>query len=143
MGEILSYRGLLQSGGQDRILLSTKKGKAGYRIIKFQTIGKNLTDQAIESVMQIWETEQTTVTDDVDFSSTTLLAVSFWKSHGDTLNSMQVVFDQVTFNQDIYITNKDNAGSPAEPCNYYLELERVPLSEEEAMVTTIMSIRNG
>jgi len=33
---ILCYRGLLACGGQETILLSTKKGEVGYRITKFQ-----------------------------------------------------------------------------------------------------------
>jgi len=33
---ILSYRGLLAEAGQDTILLTTKKGEVGYKIIKFQ-----------------------------------------------------------------------------------------------------------
>jgi len=142
MSEILSYRGLLADNGQDTILLSTKKGEAGYRIVKFQTMGRNLTGEANESVMQIWQTEPT-VPDKaiVDFSSTTLLGVAYWKSHGDTLFSQSVIFDRQVVNQDIYITQA--SPDTGEPCNYYLELERIKLNEQEAMVTTIMSIRNG
>ena len=47
----------------------------------------------------------------------------------------------MTFNQDIYVTNKDANGS--KPVNYYLELEVIKLSEDQAMVATLKDIRNN
>jgi len=46
---ILSYRGLLADGGEDTILLSTKKGEVGYRIIKFEMFPYKPGQQLLES----------------------------------------------------------------------------------------------
>jgi len=80
---VKTFRGLLADGGQDRIRLSTIKGKVGYKIAKFQTIGKTLGTTANESTAQIWKVEQTgTPTADIDFTDSDLLGVAYWKSHG-------------------------------------------------------------
>jgi len=140
---ILSYRGLLGDGGQDTILLSTKKGEVGYRIIKFELIPNQPFNKTQESVMKIYKEEQTTINGVVDFSDNRLLGVGTFKMH-DTTNYMafeHIVFDQEIFNQDIYITNYDAA--TGESCNYYLELEAIKLDESQAMVATLKDIRNN
>jgi len=78
---------------------------------------------------------------DIDFSDQTLLAVALW-TMGETTYSQDatVVFDSEVFNQDIYITNTDNASSEA--CNYYLELEQVKLDLQENTVATLKNIKN-
>jgi len=138
---IKTFRGLIANGAQDTINLHTNDGSTGYRIVKFQTIGKNLTGEANESVMQIWQSEPLAAVNKalVDFSSTILLAVAYWKSHGDTLFSQSVIFDSQIVNQDIYITQA--SPDTSEPCNYYLELEQVKLDLNENTVATLQSIR--
>ena len=144
MSKILSYRNLMIDGGQDRILLSTKRGEVGYRIVKFRIMGFEPGADNYESIVKIYETEQTTATANIDFSQTTLLAAGFFT--GDTTQQTMkedtVIFDRKIINQDIYITYNDLQGSDAK-VNYYIELETIKLSEQEAMVTTIQSIRNG
>tara|TARA_Y100000310_G_scaffold292182_1_gene320753 strand:+ start:249 stop:467 length:219 start_codon:yes stop_codon:yes gene_type:complete len=51
-----------------------------------------------------------------------------------------VTFDRETFNQDIYITHNEVAGSAA--INYYLELEQVKLDLSENTVVTLKNIKN-
>jgi hypothetical protein len=141
---ILSYRGLLADGGQDTILLSTKKGEVGYRIIKFQVIPNNPAAQEPEAIVQVWKVEQTLPTTElIDFSDQTLLAAAYYSGGGTTTKPQDVViiFDKEIFNQDIYVTLKDDNDN--ESMNYYIELEQMPLSEAHAMVATLKDIRNN
>ena len=83
---IKTFRGLIANGAQDTINLHTNDGSTGYRIVKFQTIGKNLTGEANESVMQIWQSEPPAALSKalVDFSSTILLGfTSIWRCLGN------------------------------------------------------------
>ena len=139
---ILSYRGLLADGGQDTILLSTKKGEVGYRIIKFQVIPNNPAAQDPEAIIQIWKVEQTLPTSElIDFSNQTLLAAAYYSGGGTTTKPQDVViiFDKEIFNQDIYLTCASTDGG----INYYLEIEVIKLDESQAMVATLKDIRNN
>jgi hypothetical protein len=141
--KILSYRGLLIDNEQARILLSTKKGEMGYRINKFQAMPGTPGVVNQESVMKVYSIEQSNIDAAVDFSDTTLLGCVYLKQGESpvTPSTLQVIFDQKIINQDIYITHKD--ASAGEDCNYYLELEVIPLNEMEATVTTLVNIRNN
>jgi len=140
---ILSYRGLLTDGDQDTILLSTKKGEVGYRINKFQGMPNTPGIVNQESVIKVYTKEQSTFDAIVDFNDTTLLGCVYLKQGESpvTPSTLQVIFDQKIFNQDIYITHKD--ASTGEDCNYYLELEVIKLDESQAMVATLKDIRNN
>ena len=143
MSDILTYRGLIADDGIEEILLSTKKGEAGYRITKLQLMPNNL-NTSQEACFKIYTTEQTAVTFEFDFSDTTLLAAARYteSSAADTrAEDLHVIFDHVIFNQDIYLTHKNNESGIG--VNYYIELERIKLSEQDAMVTTLQSIRSG
>jgi len=138
---IKTFRGLIANGGQDTIVLHTNDGSTGYRITKFQVMGPNANTD-IEAVIQIWKTFQTTIDSSIDFSQNKLLASA---AINDTTNRNDqptpiVIFDQETFNQDIYITN--GADDNASPVNYYLELEQVKLDLSESTVATLKDIRN-
>jgi len=138
---IKTFRGHVADGGEDKIRLSTKKGKIGYKIVKFQTIGKTLGTTVHESTCQVWKVPGMSVAaGSIDFSDGNLLAVAFWKSHGDTLAFQHVLFDQEVFNQDIYVTNQDTGGDST-PINYYIELELISLSDNAAAVSTLGDIR--
>jgi hypothetical protein len=141
---ILSYRNLIGNLGQDTILLSTKKGEVGYRITKFQIISEDPGIDVAEHVVQIYTDEQTTVVGTIDFSETTLLGCAVVGNSTNITNSYNegsIIFDSQIFNQDIYVTHKDNSTN-AIPCNYYLELEVIKLDESQAMVATLKDIRN-
>ena len=149
MGEILTYRGLISDydsgvdgSGIERILLSTKKGEAGYRIVKLQLMPNNL-NSSQEACFKIYTVAQSVATFEFDFSDTTLLAAARYteSSAADTrAEDLHVIFDHVIVNQDIYLTHKNNESGIG--VNYYIELERIKLNEQEAMVTTIQNIRN-
>jgi len=143
---IKTFRGILADGGQDRIRLSTIKGKVGYRIAKFRLFPNQPGQQTVENTLMIWNTEQASVSLTaavVDFTDSNLLGVgTFHETHADNLVTTDiVVFDREIFNQDIYITHTDTSGG-AIPCNYYLELEVIPLDDAGAEYTTLKDLRS-
>ena len=142
---IKTFRGKIVDGGQERIRLSTPKGKVGYKIIKFQLFPNLPGTASSESTCSIYKVEQTSVstsTATVDFSDPNLLAVSFFAINaGAPSNPMNqtTIVDKDLFNQDIYISHTNTDGTEA--CNYYFELEVISLSEQGAEYTTIKNIR--
>ena len=141
---ILSYRGLLASSAQETILLSTKKGEVGYRIIKFQLMPEKPGTTDYEHIAKLWKDPQSTIDEAIDFSDNRLLGAAYTEGGAATNfigNPLTVIFDQEIFNQDIYITQFD--AKSALPCNYYLELEVIKLDESQAMVATLKDIRNN
>jgi hypothetical protein len=144
MSRIVSFRGLMADGTQERLSLETIRGEKGYRIIKFDAIAENPGTTAYEHIFKIYKEQQSTVTGDIDFSDNRLLGVGFIK--GDELtyrmsNTNQIIFDQEIFNQDIFITMIETAGSLS--CNYYIELEVFDLALDESTVATLKDIRNS
>ena len=140
---IKTFRGLLKDGGQQTIHLHTNNGAKGYRITKFQVMENEPGDNALEGACKIYKVPQDTVDITVDFSDQTLLGAADYNKHGDTQNpkSMVIIFDRDVFNQDIYVTWKDNAAD--EKMNYYIELEQVTLNLDENTVATLKDIRNS
>ncbi|AXH79105.1 MAG: hypothetical protein [Circular genetic element sp.] len=140
---ILSYRNKIADGGQDTILLSTKKGEVGYRIKKFQAIDDEPGEVEVEMVVKVYSEPPTTVDNTVNFSDNTLLGVVLYANQGNqsVVSSETIIFDNSIFNQDIYVTAFSWEGSPG--CNYYLELEVIKLDESQAMVATLKDIRNN
>ncbi len=147
MSRIISFRGQIEDGGQETVALQTNNGLIGYRITKFDLL-PNLTGAInAELVCKIYSVPQAAINGDVNFSENTLLAVGYFKIHQDASTGSNegsqnyaVIFDNVTFNQDIYITAKDVAN--ANVTNYHLELEQVKLSLDEQTVATLKDIRN-
>jgi len=143
---IKTFRGLIADGAQDTINLHTNDGKTGYKITKFELIGNNPQAGNQESVVKIYKLKQALGEIDglIDFSDGTLLGVGVFKNYGavDYNINDQVIFDQEIFNQDIYVTHTDAAGSTL-ACNYYIELEQMPLDLNESTVATLQSIRNA
>jgi len=140
MNKIISYRGLLAHTGEDKILLSTKKGEKGYRITKFELFPKNFNVDD-EYNMQIWK-EPGQQTSQVDFSDNRLLAAGYVETVAGAQEGVRsvIVFDQEIVNQDIYVAMGAQSGNA---CNYYIELEVIRLSEIEATVATLKDIRNN
>jgi hypothetical protein len=143
---IKTFRGIIEDGGQDKIRLSTKKGKIGYKIIKFDLFPHRPGGTShVESVMQIFKVDQTanltTANSIVDFADGNLLAAAYLTDDVNNASGpLQVVmFEQEVFNQDVFITHTDEGGSAK--CNYYLELEAMTLSDNAAAVSTLRDIR--
>jgi hypothetical protein len=139
---IKSFRGKIADGGIDTIPLHTNNGSTGYRIKNFKVVGDSPgIAGATESVFKVYSIPQTAVDGLIDFSDNTLLAIGMWSSSTDSWQSYEtIVFDNMTFNQDIYVTYTDEQGN--ESGNYYLELETVKLALDENTVATLKDIRN-
>ena len=142
MGRIISFRGMIEDGGVDTIPLQTNNGLIGYRIKKMQLIGEQPGTTNIEATVKVFSVPQTTVTNNIDFSDNTLLAAGHHAKGNNTSEVVSdiVVFDNITFNQDIYVTAIDTQAS--EPVNYYIELEQVKLTEDQALVAIVKNLRN-
>jgi len=137
---IKTFKGKLVKGGQDTIRLSTNSGMIGYKIKKFQAMGTS-ENLAYESAIQLWTYKQDSTSSSIDFDNSELLAaILYGDSTGDGYHAVQtVVFDNVTFNQDIFVTFDSVAASG--DMNYYLELEQVQLDLSGATVATLMDMR--
>jgi len=137
---VKTYRGNLVNGGEERLRLSTIKGKVGYQISKFQIVGAAPGATTQEAVVQIFKSS-TTPSGTVNFSDSDLLAVAVWRmdAQSTTAASHTIIFDKEVFNQDIFIGATDTHGGSN--CNYYLELEVVPLDDAGAEYTTLKDMR--
>jgi len=139
---IKTFRGLIGSDSQDTIVLHTNNGSIGYRIVKFQLIGIDCSED-METTVKIYKTSQGSFTAEIDFSDNTLLAAAIYSQHSDAQaypEDLSVIFDQEIFNQDIYITNK--GVNYLKAINYYIELEQMVLDLNENTVATLKDIRN-
>ena len=139
---IKSFRGSIADGAQQIIHLRTNDGKTGYKVKKFQLLPID-SNETVEMSVKIYSHEQTTVTEDINFSDNTLIAAGIVHANADRdfISPDTVIFDTMIFNQDIFITAK--AGSSARNVNYYLELEQVTLNDNETTMATLQSIRSS
>lgn len=139
---IKSFRGQLADDGQDTIPLHTNTGRVGYRIVKFQIMGRLPAGANQESIVKIYLTKQTSFDAIVNFSDPQLLAVAYLEAAADAKTESQpqvILFDNEVFNQDIFISHVDS--ETGEACNYYLELEQIPLDSNQATVVTLKDMR--
>ena len=144
MGKIKSFRGQIAHDAVEEISLSTNKGLVGYKIVKMELLGIDLTGRDQESVVKVYSVKQTgAATGVVDFSDQTLLAAGFYEQVASTsyFGNQVVIFDNVKFNQNIFITHDEAKGD--HPINYHLELEVSDLSLDEQTVATLKNIRNN
>jgi len=138
---VKTFRGLLADEQQDRIRLSTIKGKVGYKIIKFQVMGPDESETA-EATIKIYKKEQSSITGTIDFTDSDLLAAALYQQNATGQSypiDIAVIFDNEIFNQDIYISQRGGAASAK--INYYLELEVIPLDDAGAEYTTLKDMR--
>ncbi|AXH78375.1 MAG: hypothetical protein [Circular genetic element sp.] len=142
--KIKSFRGKLKSQTSETIHLHTNTGTTGYRIIKFELMSTQPGAVDGEHIAQIFTVPKTDTSlyDNIDFSDQTLLASGYISTDSSEVNadSRTVIFDNVTFNQDIYVVHTDvKSGLPV---NYHIELEQVSLDLNENTVATLKDIRN-
>jgi len=139
---IKTFRGKIADGAQDTVVLHTNDGAIGYQIRKFQIMHTEPGQLEAEHTVKIYSVSQTAVNNAIDFSNQALLAVAYIKDHDGVAYAGKsfVIFDNMTFNQDIYITHEDTNGAYA--CNYYIELEQFKLDLNENTVATLKDIRN-
>ena len=140
---IKTFRARIADGAVDIITLHTNNGTTGYRITKLQLFPDKFGTVDQESTVTIFSIPQTTPSNEVDFSDNTLLGaacLSTDNSENSPLNN-NVVFDNMTFNQDIYVCHENSHGDNG-PVNYYIELEQIKLDLSENTVATLKDIRN-
>tara|TARA_R100001443_G_scaffold113199_2_gene127579 strand:- start:26 stop:469 length:444 start_codon:yes stop_codon:yes gene_type:complete len=141
---IKSFRGKINSLGSETISLHTNNGSIGYRIKKFELMSIQPGAVDGEHVAQIFTVPKTDTSfyDNIDFSDQTCIAAGYISTDSSEVNadSRTVIFDNVTFNQDIYLVHTDVKGGL--PVNYHIELEQVKLSLDENTVATLKDIRN-
>ena len=141
MSKTLSYRGTLAIGLEDRIRLKTLKGKVGYKITKFQLMSTLPQDGIQELIGKITKVPDTNIGAIVDFTNSDLMAATVHSTYsGGTINSTYVIFDNEITNQDIFVNITDGA-SGTTPCNYYIELEVMDLSDIQSTQLTLKSIK--
>ena len=143
---IKSFRGLIANAGSDTIVLHTNNGSTGYRIKKLDVMPQNGENILIESIMTVWTVAQAAVPETIDFSNQELIAAAVYGD--DSNNSYRfnkaIIFDNITFNQDIYIYFHSETGTaPAPYINYYIELEQMALDLNENTVATLKDLRNN
>lgn len=144
MSRIVSFRGLMAHGTQERISLHTIKGQTGYQVKKLEVISSLPATTTQESVIKIFKVDGKTINEDIDFSDNQLLAAAYFEGHSNSTNfgGTVILFDNEIVNQDIYVMCFDASGG-SQPVNYYLELEQMPLDLNEATVSTLKNIRNN
>jgi len=140
---VKTFRGLIADLAQDRIRLSTIKGKVGYRIRKLQIISEKPGVTTVMHVIKVYKDKQTTIDAEINFNDNALMGVAIWHKHPSPTYTLSesVIFDHDIVNQDIYITHKDS--DVDESCNYYLELEVIPLDDGSAEYTTLRDMRRA
>tara|TARA_R100000773_G_C4119941_1_gene55914 strand:+ start:37 stop:486 length:450 start_codon:yes stop_codon:yes gene_type:complete len=140
--KIKSFRGKIPNDGIHTIALHTNNGSTGYRIVKLQLLGSDLTGGTQESTVKIFSVEQTAANGTVDFSDQTLIAVGFYEQNTSNgiFGDQVVVFDNVIVNQDIHITHIE--GGSTQPVNFHIELEQIKLDLNENTMATLKNIRN-
>jgi hypothetical protein len=143
---VKSFRGKIANNAIETINLHTNDGKTGYRIKKFEAMPEDPSGPSGTNVLKIFTIPQTTasVSGTIDFEDNTLLAAAVISHNASAFQyppETVVIFDNVTFNQDLYVTQLDADGN-ATACNYHIELEMVKLDLNENTVATLKDIRN-
>jgi len=144
--KVHSFKGLLADGVQDEINLERSNLNLAYRITKFELIPQNIGSADIEDLVLVWREEQASVpavnphewvAASVDFSNPDLLAAGYFGANTQgTAQNYVVIFDNILFSRNIWVTNYDH--STGQACNYYIELEEVPVNS-----ATLMQLKLG
>ncbi len=141
--KVHSFRGLLGDGGQDEIKLERQNVNVAYRVIKLRLFPNRPGATAhVESVVQVFRESQDSIPTSnpiVDFSAPDLLAAAYLADDvNNTSGPLEIVIidSTVLFSRNIFITHTDADGSAA--CNYYIEIEEVPVT-----AATLMQLKLG
>jgi len=144
--KVHSFKGLLGDGGQDEISLERQNLNLAYRIVKFQIQlsqpGADTSDAL--SWIAVWKEEQTSIsstTISIDFDNPDLLASGLiaWDNSQVIESGTTLIFSNILFSRNIYITHTNSAGATAG--NYYLELEEVPVGAATLMQLKLATAR--
>lgn len=138
--KVHSFRGQVGSGGQEEINLERQTLSIAYRIVKLELMTPTPgTNDHEEHVVKVYREEQSSVDGTVDFGDPELLAAGYTFNRSDasqSLSSNSVIFDNILFSRNIFVTQVGSIEGYA--CNYYLELEEVPVG-----ASTLMQLKLG
>ncbi len=149
---IKSFRGMIQEDQVETVHLHTNTGSTGYKIKSLRIMPVDTggaTNTANEATVQIFTIPNAATTQaglthaSIDFSDQTLIGVAYFlRDQGVVaVTSETIIFDNVTFNQDVYIVYKDSQTNVM-GMNWHMELEQVKLDLNENTVATLKDIRN-
>jgi hypothetical protein len=143
MSKIVTFRGLLADGSQDRIRLKHIDGKTGYRIKKFQLLGINA-NTAYEGTAQVLSVKADPIPTTIDLGDVTVLAAAIIQQSVSTQGSAYdtVIIDNVVFSQDIFVIHDERSAGVGSAVNYYLELETISFDDAEATAVILKNFRN-
>ena len=148
---IKSFRGLIAHDSIETIHLHTPNGATGYRIVDLEIMFNTPGVGDVDHILQVFSVPQTAASTVVDFSDATLLGAAFLRQDAEAANitgrmGEHVIFDNVVFNQDIFVTLKNahaTGGSPSTlGCNFLIKLEQIKLDLTQNTVATLKDIRN-
>ena len=137
--KVHSFRGLLGDGGEDEINLERQNVNTAYRIVKFEVMGNAPGAETQESIVKIYRESPSSIDGVVNFSDPDLLGAATWMYHSGSSNpqgTQPVIFDNILFSRNIFVTHSDVSQSNS--CNYYIEIEEVPVT-----AATLMQIKLG
>ena len=139
-----TFRGQIKDLASETIHLHTNNGSTGYMIKKFELMSTQPGAVDGEHVVQIFTIPKTDTSkyDNVDFSDQTLLASGYISTDTSEVNAdtRTIIFDNMIFNQDIFVTHADVKG--ALPVNYHIELEQMRLDLNDNTMATLKDIKN-
>jgi len=143
---IKSYKGLIADGGVETIALHTNDGKTGYKIVKLTIMPNDPGGVSTEHILQISRLEDASYvqspTTVVDFGDSSLIGAAIVNNNTNSSAypaSTSVIFDNEIFNQDIYLVHKTE--NTTAKLNWYMELEQIKLSKDQALVAIIKDLR--
>lgn len=142
---------MMQEDTIDELPLATNTGKVGYKITKMQIMPVDTggaSNTSNEATIQIYSlkksaTAQKDLTNaNINFEDHTLLGVAYFTRDQGVVavNSETIIFDNATFNQDVFVVYKDSQTNNV-GMNYYVEMEALKLSDLEATYHTLQSLR--
>lgn len=144
MSKKISYKGKITPGTDAHLIkLSTLKGKTGYKLNKLSILSTTPGANEYEYICQVFSGPPPSSSATVDFTNDNLMGVAYIEDHPSAVyvaNPPTIIFDNAITNQDIYITIVDGAGGTT-PCNFYIELETMSLSDLQTTQLTLKNLR--
>ena len=119
---------------QDQIHLAGGDTNKCYRLHDLKLLATSESAD-IGPVVKIYKNKQSSVNETIDFTEANLLGAAIYRQDsGNQFPPQQtVLFDNEIFNQDIFITYKDNETASAS-VNYLLVLEEITAKDSELAV---------
>jgi len=136
--KVHSFRGLLGNGGEDEINLERQNANLAYRIVRFELMANAPTASDNEAVVKIYRESQSSIDATVDFTQTDLIAAGYWRQADNPAYPIntQTIIDPLLFSRNIFVTHSQGSGSSS--CNYFIEIEEVPVG-----AATLMQLKLG